>query len=163
MKLYRINTIQYFPITIGKAWEFFSNPKNLTLITLPSLHLEITSELPEKMYTGMIITYHVSPIMGIQMTWVTEITHVEEPNFFVDKQQIGPYRFWHHQHLFREIKGGVEMRDIVHYALPLGPLGMLINELLVRRQLEGIFNFRRQFLERKFGTIPDHKTKLEVI
>ncbi len=163
MKLYRINTIQYFPITIGETWEFFSNPKNLALITPPSLNLKITSELPERMYPGMIITYHVSPIMGIQMTWVTEITHIDEPNLFIDYQQIGPYRFWHHQHLFREIKDGVEMQDIVHYALPLGPLGRLINEIIVREQLEKIFNFRRNFLEKRFGTIPRYKTKLEIV
>ncbi|MGE5445665.1 MAG: hypothetical protein ACM3SR_13905 [Ignavibacteriales bacterium] len=68
MKLHRIHETQRMPITIGEAWEFFSSPKNLTLITSPSLHLQITSELPEKMYAGMIITYHVTPIMGIRMT-----------------------------------------------------------------------------------------------
>lgn len=159
MKLHRIYETQRMPITIGEAWEFFSSPKNLTLITSPSLHLQITSELPEKMYAGMIITYHITPIMGIRMIWVTEITHVDEPNLFVDQQRIGPYSFWHHQHLFQEIKGGVEMQDIVHYALPWGSLGNLINKLLVRKQLEEIFNFRRQFLGQRFATIPHHRTK----
>lgn len=159
MKLYLINEVQHSPITIGEAWEFFSNPKNLMLITPPSLHLEITSQLPEKMYTGMIITYHVTPIIGFRMTWVTEITHVDEPNYFVDQPCIGPYTFWHHQHLFREIKGGVEMQDIVHYTLPLGPLGNLIIKLIVCKQLEKIFNFRRQFLEQWFAAIPHNRAK----
>ena len=81
---------------ISEAWDFFSDPNNLPLITPPSLKLSITSELPDKMYTGMIITYTVAPILSIPITWVTEITHVEEPNFFVDEQRFGPYKFWHH-------------------------------------------------------------------
>jgi ligand-binding SRPBCC domain-containing protein len=156
MKLYRLNTAQHFPITIGDAWGFFSNPKNLTHITPPSLGLEITSELPAKMYPGMIITYSVRTIIGIPMNWVTEITHVDEPNLFIDEQRFGPYRFWHHQHLFQEIEGGTQMRDIVHYALPFGLFGRFINALLIGKQLNGIFNFRRQFLEQRFGTICYH-------
>lgn len=153
MKLYQINRIQRLPISIEIVWDFFSNPKNLSLITPSSLALEVTSELPEKMYPGMLITYNVSPIWGFQVTWVTEITHVAEPHLFVDEQRFGPYRFWHHKHFFKKIEGGVEIRDIVHYALPLGMLGRFVNKLLVRNELEKIFNYRRQVLEDLFGKL----------
>jgi len=151
MKLFRLDERQRLPISIAEAWSFFSDPNNLSRITPPSLGLEITSDPPDKMYAGMIITYRVTPFLGIPMDWITEITQVAEPHLFIDEQRSGPYRFWHHQHHFREIDGGVEIRDIVHYALFIGPLGEIINTLIVRNQLREIFAYRRRYLEEKFG------------
>jgi len=142
---------QRLPISLTEAWRFFSDPRNLPRITPPSLGLEVTSDLPGEMYPGMIITYNVRPIPWVPVGWVTEITHVREPFLFVDEQRFGPYRFWHHEHHFREIEGGVEMEDIVHYALPFGTVGRVFGGPLVRRRLEGIFAFRRCILEREFG------------
>lgn len=153
MKIYTLERKQNVAMNIRDAWDFFSNPNNLALITPPSLNLKITSELPERMYTGMIITYTVAPIMNMPMTWVTEITHVEEPNFFIDEQRFGPYKFWHHKHMFKEIEGGIEATDLVHYALPLDPLGRIANELVVKKQLNEIFDFRSEYLESRFGVI----------
>ena len=103
------------------------------------------------MYTGQVITYTVKPVLGIPLFWMTEIKHVSDRQFFVDEQRVGPYRIWHHQHHFKEIPGGVEMTDLVHYQIPFGPLGQLANWLFVRRQLEGIFNYRWNKLEALFG------------
>jgi len=153
MKIYSLERKQKIAMNIEDAWDFFSNPNNLPLITPPSLNFNITSNLPESMYTGMIITYTVAPILNIPITWVTEITHVEEPNFFIDEQRFGPYEFWHHEHRFKEIKGGIEAVDLVHYALPLGPLGRIANELIVKKQLNEIFKFRSRYLEKVFGSI----------
>ena len=153
MKIYTLERKQNIAMDIDRAWDFFSNPNNLPLITPPSLNLKITSKLPDKMYTGMIITYTVAPILNIPMTWVTEITHVEEPNFFIDEQRFGPYKFWHHQHRFKEIDGGIEATDIVNYALPLDPLGRIANQLMVKKQLNEIFSFRSDFLEKRFGKL----------
>ncbi len=102
----------------------------------------------------MIITYTVTPILSISVSWVTEITHVEEPHLFVDEQRFGPYRFWHHKHFFREIENGIEVQDLIHYALPLGPLGRVINELLVKHELAKIFNYRHDVLIEMFGKPP---------
>ena len=85
------------------------------------------------------------------MHWVTEITHVEEGRLFVDEQRFGPYRFWHHQHHFLPIEGGVEMRDIIHYKLPLGPLSFLADSFVVGRQLRRIFSYREEALTQRFG------------
>jgi len=146
-----LREVQRLPISLPEAWSFFSDPRNLPRITPPSLGLEVTSDLPGVMYPGMIITYRVRPIPWVSVGWVTEITHVREPVLFVDEQRFGPYRFWHHEHHFREVEGGVEMKDIVHYALPLGTIGRVFGGPLVRRRLEQIFSFRRRFLVREFG------------
>jgi ligand-binding SRPBCC domain-containing protein len=104
----------------------------------------------QAMYAGMIIRYHVSPLLGIRMNWVTEITHVEPLKFFVDEQRFGPYAFWHHQHHFRPVSGGTEMKDIVHYKVPLGLLGAIADACFVHRQVKSIFEYRTSALERLF-------------
>ena len=149
MKLHRLDARQVLPVTLAEAWDFFSDPRNLARITPPSLGFEVTGAPAERMYAGMIVTYRVRPLFGVPVSWVTEITHVDEPHRFVDEQRFGPYRFWHHQHLFREIEGGVETRDLVHYALPPG--GFAAGPLLVAPRLREIFAHRREVLERTFG------------
>lgn len=76
------------------------------------------------------------------MLWVTEITQFQQGKLFVDEQRFGPYRFWHHQHHFRKVKDGVEIKDIVHYSLPMGALGNLAHKFQVKGQLKEIFAYR---------------------
>ena len=107
----------------------------------------------KKMYAGQIIQYIVTPVLGIPTTWVTEITHVQDGTYFVDEQRFGPYALWHHKHFIREIKGGIEMEDIVDYKIPFGLLGRLIHPILVAPKLKEIFNYRREKLINLFGTL----------
>lgn len=153
MKLYQILQTQSLPISLPEAWQFFSDPSNLRQITPPHMQFEVTAAPAAKMYPGMIIAYRITPILGIRQTWITEITHVVEPYLFVDEQRFGPYRFWHHEHWFREIAGGVEIQDLVHYAMPFGWLGRLAAARLVQKELQKIFDFRRGVLVEKFGSM----------
>ena len=89
-------------------------------------------------------------VLGIPIYWMTEITQVEDKKFFIDEQRFGPYSLWHHQHHFREVEGGVEMTDIVHYKLPLGFLGDIAHALFVKKQLKGIFDYRFKIVEEMF-------------
>lgn len=147
MKIYKLEAKQVLPITKSECWEFFSNPKNLQKITPPDMDFEIKSELPQTMYAGQIIIYKIKILPGIKLSWVTEITHVDEGKFFVDEQRFGPYKFWHHQHLFTEVEKGMEVKDVVHYALPFGFWGRMVNTLFVRTKLNKIFQYRRDYLE----------------
>ena len=149
--MYQLKRIQKLPISVAKAWDFFSSPKNLATITPEELGFKIKSELPEKMYPGMFIQYTVKPLLGIPMTWVTEITQVNEPHFFIDEQRVGPYAIWHHQHFFKEIPGGVEMTDIVDYRLPLAPFGNFMQPLLIKGKLNQIFEYRNAKMIELFG------------
>jgi ligand-binding SRPBCC domain-containing protein len=152
MSIYLLERTQVLPVSLEKAWEFFSSPFNLKEITPTDMKFEVTSESArEKMYPGMIITYKVRPVLSIPVTWVTEITQVREPFYFVDEQRFGPYEMWHHQHFFKETDKGVEMRDVVHYKVPLGFLGDVANSVFVRARLEEIFDFRYKKLEELFG------------
>jgi len=155
MSVYTLKRTQRLPIALDAAWEFFSSLANLKEITPSHLGFHIKSD-PEwlgKMYPGQIISYTVSPLLGIPLFWMTEITHVQEGAYFVDEQRVGPYALWHHQHHFKTIPGGVEMTDLVHYRLPLGILGRFAHFLFVGRQLKQIFDYRCQVLSQRFGNI----------
>ena len=151
MKIYQLKTKQKLAIPLEDAWNFFSDPGNLPKITPPWLNLKVTSDLPDKMYEGMIITYKVYPFAGIPSNWVTEITKMKEKIFFIDEQRFGPYKFWHHQHHFKEIGDGVEITDIVNYALPLDPISRPLNTILVEKKVKGIFKFRKNVIKDLFG------------
>ena len=150
MKIYTLIRRQVLPITLEQAWPFFSTPVNLEQITPAFLRFHITSEVPDEIYPGLIITYRIAALAGIPMSWVTEIKHVVRLRQFVDEQRIGPFRFWHHLHRFREVDGGVEMEDIVHYVMPWAWLGRVAHFFFIRARLQAIFDFRREYLETYF-------------
>tara|TARA_B110000285_G_scaffold37878_1_gene41057 strand:+ start:2244 stop:2711 length:468 start_codon:yes stop_codon:yes gene_type:complete len=152
MAFYQFNKQQKINCSIDEIWEFISSPGNLKEITPDYMGFDImTNNLPEKMYPGMIISYKVSPLLGVKMTWVTEITQLVEKKYFVDEQRVGPYSIWHHQHIIEPIKNGVLMTDIVSYAPPLGFLGALANSLLIKNKLNEIFDYRTQAVEKRYG------------
>ena len=152
MKIYTLHKKQQLPISVDTAWKFLSNPKNLKIITPDYMSFNINSHIDRPLYTGQIIQYIVTPLLGIKTKWVSEITHIEEKKYFVDEQMYGPYALWHHKHFIKEIDGGVEMEDIIDYKVPLGLLGQIAHPFIVKPKLEEIFNYRQQKLEELFGT-----------
>lgn len=150
MKTYTLRRSQFIPISPDEAWPFFSTPRNLEAITPAFLNFRITSEVPEDIYSGLIITYRIAAVAGVPMTWVTEIKHVEPLSRFVDEQRVGPFRFWFHEHRFQPVEGGIQMDDTVHYVMPWGWLGELVHSVFIRQRLEAIFNFRRDYLAAKW-------------
>ena len=149
--IYRLRRKQSLPIKIDKVWIFFSNPKNLKKITPEYMDFKIIEVDDKKMYPGQIISYIVKPILSVPIKWMTEITHVKKNIFFVDEQKSGPYKIWHHKHYFKEIEGGTEMIDIVHYKIPFGLLGRIAHRLFVRKKLNQIFDYRSKELIKIFG------------
>lgn len=152
MKLYKIETVQHINSSVEECWDFFSSPKNLETITLDNMSFEIQDFDNKRMYPGQIISYTLKPLLGIKVSWVTEITVSEENHYFVDLQRFGPYKFWHHKHFFEETETGTKMTDVVHYALPFGYLGRLMNKLIVENKLKTIFNYRHNKIEELFNS-----------
>jgi ligand-binding SRPBCC domain-containing protein len=145
MSIHRLIHKQHLNADLPTVWNYFSHAANLQAITPEHMNFRVTSgELPDEVYPGQIITYKVSPILGIPLFWMTEITHVEPLKRFVDEQRRGPYRMWHHEHHFEVApEGGTLMTDIIYYELPLWLLGELGRPLFVNRQLHNIFEYRR--------------------
>lgn len=151
MGFYQLKRTQMVHQPVDVLWDFISSPANLKRITPAHMGFDITTEhLPTRMYEGMIVSYKVSPLLGIPMTWVTEITHISEGEYFVDEQRSGPYSMWHHEHWLQPVAGGTLMTDLVSYQPPLGILGSIANSVLIRHQLRSIFDYREQALIRIF-------------
>lgn len=151
--LHQLRFTQVLHTDIRTLWDFMSSPTNLSMITPSSLSFKILTDKTGlgPMYAGQIIEYYLQPLWGIKMYWVTEITNVKEPEFFVDEQRFGPYRFWHHKHYLKEVENGVEMQDVLHYKIPYGFIGTIANTLFVRKKIEEVFEFRRKKLEELFN------------
>lgn len=149
--VYQFTSEQILQTDIETAWDFISNPCNLTKITPKEMNFNILSDIPQKIYPGLIIIYKVNPIFNIPITWVTEISVVVEKQFFVDIQKIGPYKFWHHQHHLIQTNNGVLMKDIINYKLPIKLLSSIMNKIFIKKQLIKIFNYRKTVLDEIFN------------
>jgi len=150
-KVFRLSAKQKLPISMEEAWEFLSSPKNLKVITPDKMGFHIISGADRPMFAGQIIQYLVTPLPLLKTNWVTEITHVVKNEYFVDEQRFGPYALWHHKHFIKEIKGGVEMEDIIDYKIPFGMLGRMMNPIIVKPKLKEIFAYRKLKLEELYG------------
>ncbi|PZU83537.1 MAG: hypothetical protein DI529_12560 [Chryseobacterium sp.] len=148
-KLYRE---QQLNCDIQTAWEFFSSANNLEKITPKDMSFVVLTNFPnDEIYEGMVIDYHISPLFRIKMNWQTIITEVDPQKSFVDFQNKGPYKLWHHYHLFIPNEKGVLMIDNIDYELPLGFLGEIAHNLFVKKKLEYIFDYRKKTLELMFN------------
>ena len=151
MRIFKLKYSQKLPINLNEAWDFLSSPNNLELITPKSMDFNITDWDERKAYPGQIIQYTVRPVLGFKINWVTEITQVKDKEFFIDEQRFGPYSFWHHKHFIKEIDGGVLMEDVIHYKIPFGPIGVLLNFLFINSKLNNVFKYRELELIKNFG------------
>jgi ligand-binding SRPBCC domain-containing protein len=149
--IYTLTSEQILPISLEKAWDFFTIPTNLDKITPKEMDFKITNNPPSKTYKGQIITYKIGILPLIKSNWITEITHLEDLQFFVDEQRFGPYAMWHHEHHFEEIEAGkVKMTDIVNFKMPFGIFGDLFGGALVKNKVRFIFESRFTILEKYF-------------
>jgi ligand-binding SRPBCC domain-containing protein len=147
---YRLERTQRIAEAKAEVFAFFADPSNLERITPRFLRFRILTPPPIRMEAGALIDYQLR-LYGVPIRWRTRIESMEPGASFTDIQLSGPYRRWHHRHEFVEVAGGTEMRDLVDYELPLGPLGALARWLFVRRSLERIFDFRRDTVAKIFG------------
>ncbi|HAH60157.1 MAG: SRPBCC family protein [Lentimicrobium sp.] len=150
MPVFEVNQVVKANLEI--VWSFFTDPTNLSVITPADMGFVIKFPLkPTTIYPGMIIKYKVSPLLSIPVEWVTEIAHVDDRHIFVDTQLKGPFKLWHHQHIFKDMGEVTEMTDIVNYEMPFGRLGDLLAGRMVRKRLDRIFKYRQDVVERIFN------------
>jgi ligand-binding SRPBCC domain-containing protein len=149
--MHRVVSTQNVPITVEKAWQFFATPVNLKKVTPPKMQMKMLDDFEGEMYEGQIIRYKVAPLAGISLPWASEITRIKKHQYFVDSMLEGPFSIWHHQHHFSPISGGTQIKDVVHYKVPLGILGELFHPLLVKKNVAEIFEYRNKQIETLFG------------
>jgi hypothetical protein len=155
VRIHVLEREQRLPAPPAAVFPFFADARNLEAITPPLLRFRVVTPEPIVMRPGTVIQYRLR-LRGVSMSWLTTIQEWDPPHRFVDVQLRGPYALWHHQHDLRDDgEGGTVMRDTVHYAIGFGPFGELAHRLLVRRDLEAIFDFRAQRVQRL--TCADHR------
>ena len=151
LDVYCLESSQNLSVPIDKAWEFFSEPKNLSKITPRRMRFDILSKVLDKIYTGQLITYKVTVLPFVRLRWVTEISKVIDNKLFIDEQIVGPYKRWSHQHHFYETEDGTRIEDIVHFTIPFGILGKLLFHLIIKKQLTHIFTYRKLKIDSLFN------------
>ena len=148
-KVYTFYKEQFVPSDMDTVFEFFSRPENLEKITPSSMGFNIITPTPIEMKEGAIIDYTVK-ILGVPVRWRTMITSYKENEYFVDEQLKGPYSYWHHKHTFKEVDGGILIIDEITYALPIQAFRKIVHPVLIKPQLNQIFDFRFQTIKDKF-------------
>lgn len=157
MKEFIYKTEQLLPVEMQTAWEFFSSPQNLALLTPKEMDFKVLTKLDSHIYDDMIIDYTVKPLFHVPLHWKTRILDVQEKVEFTDIQLRGPFKLWRHVHHFIQEKDGVLIKDTVYYRLPFGFIGIIAHSLFIRKRIEAIFSYRKTVLEKLFiknnGTI----------
>jgi len=135
---------QRLPGTPERVFGFFADARNLEALTPPLLRFRLVTPAPIAIGKGALIRYRLR-VRRVPVGWLTEITEWDPPHRFVDEQIKGPYALWHHTHTFEALDdGGTLMRDVMRYRIGFGPLGVIADRLVVRRDVEAIFDFRAQ-------------------
>ncbi len=150
--MYQFKRTQLIKTDLQTCWEYFSAPANLRTITPDYIDFQVHTAVPEPLYEGLIIKYSIRPILGIRLTWISEIRKFEKGVYFVDEQRKGPYNLWHHEHHFKEVAGGIEMTDLISYRMPFGFIGKFVHWLFIRKQLEDIFDYRARKADELFNS-----------
>jgi len=149
MKTYQFVAEQIIPQSQDKVFTFFADARNLQTLTPPWLHFHILTPGRIDMHAGQMVQYALR-VRGLPIRWTTAICDWHPPHEFVDIQLNGPYAFWHHRHRFESLGSQTRIIDEIHYGLPLGWLGRLLNRAFVRRDIEMIFRFRERTIGRVF-------------
>ena len=143
---------QRIPITLEEAWAFFSRPENLNTITPADFKIRLREDISsQELARNMEIHYDLSPMIGLRLHWVTRITELKKPNYFIYEQKKGPYRSWVHEHYFKEVEGGIVMTDKLSYSLRWGRLGRWIDQWIVDDRIDRIFRYRAEKVKEMFG------------
>ena len=141
-ELLHIDRAQLVPSPLEEVFAFYADVSNLEALTPPWLRFRILTPQPIGVGEGTVIDY-VLALHGVPMHWRTRIERWEPGRRFVDRQVEGPFALWEHTHTFEELPGGTLIRDLVAYRMPLGAVGRLAHRLLIRRDLDRIFDYRR--------------------
>ena len=134
---------------IEKVFDFFSNAKNLEVLTPPFLQFKILEQTTPTIQKGTIFTYQLK-IHGVPIKWKSLIEEWVPNSHFVDVQIKGPYKKWHHLHTFKSVPEGTHIEDTVNYTVRMGMIGDLLLGRWIRKDVESIFTYRESKIQSIF-------------
>lgn len=150
MKTYKLTGKLDLPISLDQAWDFFSNPNNLSKIMPTNMGFKVIEGATLPLFEGQVIEYKVTPLPLFKTTWISEITHINKPHYFIDTQLEGPYKLWHHKHFLKATGTGTEITDVVHYQVPFGIIGRILHPFIIKPKLDSIFEYREKQISQIF-------------
>lgn len=142
----------WLPHPRALVWRLLADPASPAHLSPPWLAWRLAGPPPE-MAAWTVLDYRVR-WMGIPLRWRSFVREWDPPVRFVDVQVRGPFARWEHRHLLLEEADGTVVEDRVTYRLPLGPLGAAAHALLVERQLQAAWAFRRRRMAALLGAGP---------
>jgi len=151
MTIHKLYYQQTLNMLEDEAWQFFSSPQHLNSMTPDFFNVTPTSKVPDKIYSGLMISYSMKAVMGVPMSWLSEISHCQSPHYFIYEQRVGPFKFWSHEVRLTKKQAVILLEDIVFYTMPFGMLGELMHKLLIAKKLTDIFESRQAYLKQHWG------------
>ncbi|MGO9520033.1 MAG: SRPBCC family protein [Candidatus Korobacteraceae bacterium] len=170
----RFEAEQWIAVPVPHVFAFFADPRNLPRIMPPKQATVVQLNLVpppfpadaipsdgERMAgvgTKIVFKFRAIPHLPMHEKWTALITEFSLNEYFVDTQQQGPFRRWHHTHAFeaKTVNGrdGTLISDAVEYEVGFGIIGRMLERLLFQRMLHTTFEYRKQALERIFSSQP---------
>jgi ligand-binding SRPBCC domain-containing protein len=135
------------------------------LATSVDFHVALAKPMKERvidgvtaglMREGQTITWH-GRHLGVRVTHTTGVEVLRPFSYFRDVMVDGAFKYYVHEHHFAAMDDGTRMRDEVRFAAPLGPLGTILESLVLRRYLTALLKWRNQALKRVAESEEWHK------
>ena len=156
MAVHRLERRQYLEHPLEDVFAFFAEARNLERITPSWLRFSVLTPEPVEMAAGALIDYRLQ-YHGVPVGWTSQIEVWEPGRQFVDRALRGPFALWHHRHRFQASGSGTVVDDEVHYAVPFGRVGEVVHPLFVARDLDRIFTYRHQAVQRVLDAEPSRE------
>jgi len=151
MRIHLLERSQRVGVPAERAFSFYADVANLEPLTPPWLHFQLLDVRSPTLESGALLDYRLR-LHGVPIRWRTRIETWDPPHRFLDTQVRGPYALWEHAHEFEpDGDGATVIHDRVRYGIPLGPIGAAAHRLFDRRDLERIFDFRRDATAARLG------------
>lgn len=144
------SSYQWVPKPVEEVFPFFSDEKNLEILTPPWLNFHVLGKNTPEITQKTEIDYRLK-IHGLPVHWRSQIINWEINRGFTDIQIKGPYSQWEHTHRFVPMKGGTLIEDRILYRTPGGPPLQPFIGPWVNRDVESIFNYRKKKIKELFG------------
>ena len=165
--LHHVQFEQWVAAPLDRVFRFFGNPNNLPRLMPPWMHVKLDrmqivpastsapNNAPNALFAGvgsvLSASYRALPYVPFHIMSEAMITGFAHNQYFEDIQSKGPFKSWHHRHVFqKEARDNIEgtlIRDLIDYDPGAGFLGSIANRLFLSPQLRKTFAYRQAALK----------------
>lgn len=111
-------------VELEKIFNFHLDTTNISTIS-PPFPKVLKVEMSEKPLKKGSKVKLVIDFLLFNQSWLIDIAEVIPGRLITDLQEEGPFKFWEHNHHFKEKDGAVLMTDEIRFLPPFGIFGWL--------------------------------------